>query len=358
MKKCFFDKKKCILIKKNAPIPLHLKIAYFCTDLNYLKKIMIKILVNDGIHADGKLLLEEAGYQVDTDKVAQEDLLTVLPSYDAIIVRSATKVRKALIDACPNLKLIARGGVGLDNIDVEYAVSKGIKVVNTPGASSQAVAELAMGHIFTLSRSLHQSNRAMAIRGAQDFKTLKSTYSKGFQLRGKTLAIVGFGRIGQELARLAIGIGMKVMPVDLFVNEAEISLNPYGYSDVRFAIKVQTVPMQEALKKADFVSVHIPFSGGKAVIGADEIAVMKKGSYLLNTARGGAIDEDALLAALNSGHIAGAALDVFVNEPTPRKELLEHPNISLTPHTGAETKEAQVNIGQELADQLIAFFGE
>lgn len=318
---------------------------------------MIKILVNDGIHADGKLLLEEAEYQVDTDKIAQEDLIKELPKYDAIIVRSATKVRKELIDACPNLKIIARGGVGLDNIDVAYAESKGIKVINTPAASSRAVAELAIGHAFTLARMLHSSNRAMPVTGGTDFKTLKSSYSKGFQLGGRTLGIIGFGRIGQEAAKLALGLGMQVVPYDPFISEANISLQPYGFSNVKLDIRIETKSLDEVLKKADFLTIHVPFSGGKALIGAEEFVKMKTGSMLINTSRGGVVDELAMLEALESGKLAGAGLDVFDNEPIPRPEILNNPKISLTPHTGAETKEAQVNIGLELADRIIEFFG-
>lgn len=318
---------------------------------------MIRILVNDGIHADGKLLLEEAEYEVITDKIAQEDLIKELPKFDAIIVRSATKVRKDLIDACPNLKLIARGGVGMDNIDVEYARSKGIIVINTPASSSRGVAELAVAHMFTLARFLHLSNRVMPTTGDTDFKNLKSSFSKGIQLKGKTLGVIGFGRIGQELSTIAIGLGMRVMPVDVYIPEAEINIRPNGFDNLKMGITLKSQNMTEVLKRADFLSVHIPFSGGKAVIGAEEIALMKRGSYIINTARGGAVDEDALLDALNSGHIAGAGLDVFVGEPSPRKDLLAHPNVSFSPHTGAETKEAQVSIGQELADQIIAFFG-
>ncbi len=318
---------------------------------------MIRILVNDGIHPDGKLLLEEAEYEVITDKVAQENLIKELPNYDAIIVRSATKVRKELIDACPNLKLIARGGVGLDNIDVEYAVSKGIKVINTPAASSRAVAELAFGHMFTLARLLHSSNRAMPVEGGTNFKTLKSTYSKGFQLMGRTLAVIGFGRIGQEVAKIGLGLGMNVIAVDPYIKEAEIGIQPYGISNMRLAVRMETKPMEEALRKADFVTLHIPFSGGTPILGVEEFEKMKKGTYLINTSRGGTVDELAMLDALTSGKLAGAGLDVFDNEPSPRPEILAHDKISLTPHTGAETQEAQVNIAMELADRIIEFFG-
>ncbi|RMG81773.1 MAG: 3-phosphoglycerate dehydrogenase [Bacteroidetes bacterium] len=318
---------------------------------------MIRILVNDGIHPDGKLLLEDAGFEVVTDKIAQEDLPRELPKFDAIIVRSATKVRKDLIDQCPNLKVIARGGVGLDNIDVEYAQSKGITVMNTPAASSQSVAELAFAHMFTLARFLHQSNRDMPQKGDTDFKNLKKAYSKGMQLRGKTLGIVGFGRIGQETARIGLGLGMTVMPVDLVINRAEIGINVYKSSDVSMKVRVETVKMDEMLAKADFISLHVP-GGSKPLIGREEFAKMKDGVIVINTARGGTIDEEALLEAIESGKVAGAGLDVFENEPTPRKALLNHNRISVTPHIGASTNEAQRNIGLELADKIIAFFSE
>ncbi len=319
---------------------------------------MIKILVNDGIHPDGKLLLDEAGYQVDTDKIPQEELPHKLPEYDVIIVRSATKVRKDLIDKCPNLKIIARGGVGLDNIDVDYAKSKGIEVMNTPAASSQSVAELAFAHMFTLARSLHSANRNMPEKGGSEFKSLKKAYSKGVQLRGKNLGIIGFGRIGQETARIGVGLGMKVMPVDLVVNNADISINAFKSEDehISLSVKLETSKMDEMLSKADFITLHVP--GGKnPLIGKEQFARMKDGVIVINTARGGTIHEESLLEALENGKVAAAGLDVFENEPTPRKELLEHPNISLTPHIGASTQEAQRNIGLELADKIIGFFG-
>lgn len=316
---------------------------------------MIRILANDGIHAAGKKQLEDAGFEVVIEKVPQEKLQEELPAYDAILVRSATKVRQDLIDACPNLKVIGRGGVGLDNIDVDYAKSKGIEVVNTPAASSQSVAELAFGHMFGLARGLHDANRNMPSKGDTEFKSLKKSYSKGFQLRGKTMGIIGFGRIGQETARIALGLGMKVMPVDLYIDEATIELEIEGTSGV--SARVKTVPMDEMLAASDLISLHVPFSGGKALLGADEFAKMKQGVVVINTARGGAIDEEALLEALDSGKVAAAGLDVFENEPTPRKEILKHKSISLSPHIGASTGEAQKNIGIELAEKLIAILG-
>lgn len=317
---------------------------------------MIKILVNDGIHPDGKLLMEEANYIVDDIKIPQEELVDKLPQYDAIIVRSATKVRKDLIDKCPNLKVIARGGVGMDNIDVAYAESKGIKVINTPKSSSQAVAELVIGHLFTLSRFLHRANRELA-NGTTSFKNLKEICSEGVQLRGKTLGIIGFGRIGQEVARLALGLGMRVLATDLYDNAVNINLYTPGVDDVAFSIRVKTVPLAKIFAESDYITIHVP-GGNKPVIGAEEMAKLKDGVFLVNTSRGGTIDEDALLAALNSNKVAGVALDVFVNEPNPRAELMNHPKISVSPHIGASTVEAQRYIGLELADAFIEFFGE
>ncbi len=319
---------------------------------------MIRILANDGISDDGKLLMEEAGYEVITKKVPQNELCDVIGNYDVLLVRSATKVTAEVITAGTNLKMIGRGGVGLDNIDVEFAESKGIIVFNTPAASSQAVAELAFGHMFNLARFMHQANRNMALNGLTTFDTLKKNYGSGIQLRGKSLGIIGFGRIGQEVARIGLALGMNVLPTDLMINEANIDINIFANEKVTMNIHVPTVPYKEVLAKSDFISLHIPFGGGKSLIGAEEISSMKKGVYLINTARGGAIDETALLAALSSGQVAGAGLDVFENEPTPKAELLEHPNISLTPHIGAATNEAQANIGLEIADRVIAFFGD
>lgn len=316
---------------------------------------MVKILANDGIHPDGRLLLEEADYIVDEDKIPQEELTERIADYDVLIVRSATKVTKAVIDGGKNLKIIARGGVGLDNIDLEYAQSKGIQVYNTPMASSRAVAELAAGHIFALSRMLHRSNRELADGG--DFKKLKKAYETGFQIKGKTLGIIGFGRIGQELAKIALGVGMSVRAHDPFVQEAEVGIQLNEFRDLKLCVNIRTEPLDKILRESDFISIHIPGSG-KASIAAEEFAKMKDGVFLINTARGGVIDEEALLEALDSGKIAGAGLDVYENEPTPREALLRHPKVSCTPHIGASTIEAQSYIGMELADKIIAFFGD
>ncbi len=315
---------------------------------------MIKILANDGIHPDGKLLLEEADYQVSQDKIPQDELSQRIGEYDVLIVRSATKVTRAVIDAGKNLKIIARGGVGLDNIDVEYAKSKGIEVFNTPKASSRAVAELTIGHLFGLSRMLQRSNREMA---GGDFKKLKKAYETGFQLRGKCMGILGFGRIGQEVAKIALGIGMEVKAHDPFVQEAEVGIQLHQYEDLKLNVLIRTESFDKVIRESDFITLHLP-GGGDPIIGAEEIGKMKDGVILLNTARGGVIDEEALLAALESGKVGGAGLDVFANEPTPREALLKHPKVSCSPHIGAATMEAQSYIGMELADKIIAFFGD
>ncbi|MBK6993606.1 MAG: D-2-hydroxyacid dehydrogenase [Lewinellaceae bacterium] len=316
---------------------------------------MIKILANDGIHPDGLLLLEEASYQVSEDKISQEDLPTGIADYDVLIVRSATKVTKAVIDGAKKLKIIGRGGVGLDNIDVEYAQSKGIQVFNTPQASSRAVAELATAHIFTLARMLQRSNRELAVGG--DFKKLKKDSESGFQIKGRTLGIIGFGRIGQELAKIALGLGMHVRAHDPFVNEAEIGIQLGEHQDLKLGLTIYTESLEKVLRDSDIISIHIP-GIDKPLLGAEELEKLKTGAILINTARGGVIDEKALLAALDSGKIGGAGLDVFENEPTPLEALLRHPKVSCSPHIGASTVEAQAYIGMELADKIISFFGD
>ncbi|MTB49425.1 3-phosphoglycerate dehydrogenase [Lewinella sp. W8] len=312
----------------------------------------MRILANDGIAPNGKAQLEAAGFEVVTDKIAQDDLMTELNNFDVIIVRSATKVRKDLIDASPNLKAICRGGVGIDNIDHEYAASKGIPTYNTPAASSASVAELVFAHFFSLSRSVHRSNFELRATDS-DFKKLKKAYAGGQELRGKTLGILGFGRIGVEAARIALGLGMKVLPVDLIKEEETITLDFMGGQQVD--IHVPVVSMDEMLAQADYITIHVP---GGDLIGEAELAKMKDGVILANTSRGGVINEAALLAALESGKVAGAALDVFVGEPNPDRALLAHPQISVTPHIGAATGEAQYNIGTELAEKIIKHFEE
>lgn len=314
---------------------------------------MIKILANDGIDPAGKQLLEDAGFIIDTNNIPQEELLTKLQNYDGITVRSATKVRKVLIDACPNLKLIGRGGVGVDNIDVEYAREKGIGVYNTPASSSLSVAELVFSHLFTGVRFLQDSNRKMPVEGNTKFNDLKKAYAKGVELRGKTLGILGFGRIGREVAKIALGLGMEVLAYDLYPFNPEVEVVLGGGTVVK--ITIQSVTQENIIKNADFITIHTPFVD-KPIIGSTEFEKMKKGAGVVNCSRGGLIDEDALITALDSGKISFAALDVFDNEPTPRVDILSHPKISLTPHIGASTNEAQERIGLELANLIIDHF--
>ncbi len=310
----------------------------------------MKILANDGIDPIGKKLLEEAGIEVDTQNIPQQDLISRLNEYDGITVRSATKVRKDLIDACPNLKVIGRGGVGMDNIDVEYAKSKGVAVENTPASSSLSVAELVFTHLFNGVRFVYDANRQMPVNGATQFNDLKKKYAKGIELRGKTIGIIGFGRIGRETAKLALGLGMDVIAFDLFDIPATLKLELSGGIEVD--VPVKKVSIDDLLSQSDFISLHIPFTE-KPVLGKEEFEKVKPGVGIVNCSRGGTIDEEALIEALNSGKVAFAGLDVFDNEPAPRLSILQHPKISLTPHIGASTNEAQERIGVELANLLI-----
>jgi len=319
---------------------------------------MTKILANDGIDANGKSILEAAGFEVVTQKVAQENLATELKNYDAILVRSATKVRKDLIDACPNLKLIGRGGVGMDNIDVEYAKHKGIKVVNTPASSSISVAELVFTHIFTGARFIQITNRVMPEKGNTEFGNLKKIASEGIELKGKTMGIYGFGRIGQEVAKIAVGLGMKVLAFDPFVSNIDLSLDlPALGQNSRIKVTINTVSEESVVLHSDFITFHVPFNeGDKAIVDAPKMAKMKRGVGLINCSRGGVISESDLLAALNSGQVAFAGLDVFEKEPPINMDILAHPHVSLSPHTGGSTKEAQNRIGLEMAEKVIEFF--
>jgi D-3-phosphoglycerate dehydrogenase len=315
----------------------------------------MKILANDGISPEGVVALEAKGFTVVTENVPQDKLVEVIntENYVALLVRSATTARKDLIDACPNLKLIGRGGVGMDNIDVEYARSIGRHVINTPGASSQSVAEMVIGSLFSLSRSLFHSHRMMPLNGATEFKTLKKKYGKGQELRGKTIGIVGFGRIGRSLASYCIGAGMKVVAIDMQSNPVIVPLHINGIADINVTLHPET-NINEVIGELDYISLHVPKqANGEAVIGEIEISNMKDGVILVNAARGGVINEDALLKGIESGKIRACALDVYENEPTPRVDLLENEQIAATPHIGAATTEAQTRIGLELAEQII-----
>ena len=317
---------------------------------------MTNILANDGIDKAGQLALEEAGFNVDINNIPQDELAGKLSNYEVLLVRSATKVRKDLIDSCPNLKMIGRGGVGMDNIDVEYARSKGITVVNTPAASSLSVAELVYAHLFGGYRFLYDSNREMPGNGNSDFKQLKKKYAKGQELQGKTMGIIGFGRIGRETGKIALGLGMKLLAHDPFMNECSLTLNIDGL-EAPVNVPVKMVSKEEVLENCDVLSMHVPFNAGdRPVIGEEEINMMKDGVSIINCARGGCIDESALITKLDQGKVSFAGVDVFENEPTPQENILKADRVSLTPHIGASTIEAQKRIGLELADQIINFF--
>ena len=313
----------------------------------------MKVLANDGISKSGIKALEKGGFEVITTKVAQEQVANYINAnhIDVLLVRSATKVRQQLIDDCPNLKIIGRGGVGMDNIDVDYARSKGIHVINTPASSSESVAELVFAHLFNGVRFLHDSNRNMPLEGDSNFEGLKKAYANGIELRGKTLGIIGFGRIGQATAKMALGLGMRVIAADKFVGNAEIKVDFYNGQFIN--VDIITEPIEDLFRHSDFITLHVPAQEGY-VIGAPELEAMKDGVGIINCARGGVVDEVALIEALDRNKVLFAGLDVFENEPSPEIQILMHPKISLTPHIGAATLEAQDRIGTELADQIIS----
>ena len=313
----------------------------------------MKVLANDGISKSGIKALERAGFEVITTKVAQEQVENYINTnkIDVILVRSATKVRKDIIDNCPSLKIIGRGGVGMDNIDVDYARSKGLHVINTPASSSESVAELVFAHLFTGVRFLHDSNRNMPLEGDTHFDGLKKAYANGMELRGKTLGIIGFGRIGQAVAKIALGLGMKVIASDKYVGQAVIRVDFYNGQFIN--VDIATEPLEDLLKHSHFITLHVPSQDGY-IIGKDEFQLMKDNVGIINASRGGVIDEVALLDALDDEKVLFAGLDVFENEPSPEIKILMHPKISLTPHIGAATDEAQDRIGTELAEQIIS----
>ena len=316
----------------------------------------MKILANDGVSQSGIDVMTEAGFEVITTNIAQEQLIPYINEnkITVLLVRSATTVRKELIDCCPSLKIIGRGGVGMDNIDVEYARDKGLSVINTPAASSSSVAELVFAHLFGGVRFLYDSNRNMPLEGESNFKGLKKAYAKGIELRSKTIGIIGFGRIGQEVAKIALGLGMNVVAADKYMDEAEIEVSLFNGTSLK--VSIETTSVESVLKQSDFISLHVP-AQKDYVIGSKEFGMMKEGSAIINAARGGVIDEVALVNSLDDNKLAFACLDTFENEPKPEVKLLMHPKISLTPHIGAATLEAQDRIGVELGQQIISILG-
>ncbi|WP_447637513.1 D-2-hydroxyacid dehydrogenase [Flavobacterium microcysteis] len=313
----------------------------------------MKVLANDGISKSGIKALEKGGFEVITTKVAQEQVANYINknAISVLLVRSATKVRQDIIDNCPTLKVIGRGGVGMDNIDVDYAREKGIHVINTPASSSESVAELVFAHLFSGVRFLHDANRNMPLEGDSNFEGLKKAYANGIELKGKTLGIIGFGKIGKAVAKIGLGLGMRVIASDKFVGNAEIKVDFYNGQFIN--VDIVTEPMEDILKHSDFISLHVPAQDGY-VIGKEEFEQMKDGVGIVNASRGGVINEVELIEALDNGKVLFAGLDVFEEEPTPAVQVLMHPKISLTPHIGAATLEAQDRIGIELAEQIIS----
>lgn len=313
----------------------------------------MKVLANDGISQAGIDMLEKAGIELVSSKVSQEHLAKFINDnqIETLLVRSATKVRRDLIDACPDLKIIGRGGVGMDNIDAAYAIEKGLYVINTPKASSRSVAELVFGHFFSLARFLHESNRLMPLEGETHFAALKKSFAGAVELQGKTLGVIGFGAIGKEVLQMGIGLGMKVKVLTRKPRTEEVMLEFFDGQEVSFAISSET-NMETFLADVDFLSINIPTTDGY-LLDDEQFEMMKDGVFIVNTARGGVLNEVSLLNHLESGKIAGAALDVFENEPTPELALLMNPNLSLSPHVGGSTLDAQDKIGRELAEQII-----
>ncbi|KMQ70843.1 D-2-hydroxyacid dehydrogenase [Chryseobacterium koreense] len=313
----------------------------------------MRVLANDGISKAGENVLKEAGIELVEAKVSQEHLAHFINEnqIDVLLVRSATKVRQDLIDACPSLKIIGRGGVGMDNIDVEYAIDKGLYVINTPNASSRSVAEMVFAHFFSLARFLHESNRMMPLEGETNFTALKKSYSKAHELEGKTLGVIGFGGIGQEVVKMGISLGMKVKVLTRTPHTKTLTLQFFDGQKLNFEVSSNN-NMDEFLKDTDFISINTPKTD-TYILDTPQFEKMKTGVFIVNTARGGVINEVTLLDYIESGKIAGAALDVFENEPTPELAILMNPNLSLSPHLGGNTLDAQDKIGVELASQII-----
>lgn len=310
------------------------------------------VLANDGLSEKGILLLKEAGITVLEARVSAEHLSKFINNnnVDVLLVRSATQVRQKLIDECPNLKIIGRGGIGMDNIDVEYAIDKGIYIINTPKASCKSVAELVFAHFFSLARFLHESNRLMPLEGETNFNALKRSFNNATELSGKTLGVIGMGNIGIEVIKMGISLGMKILAYNRTPKTEKVQLTFFDGQSLDFEIK--SVTLNEVLENSDFISLNTNLTEGY-LIDQKELELMKEGVFIANTARGGVINEVALLDAIESGKVYGAALDVFEKEPTPEVLILMNPALSLSPHVGGNTKDAQNRIGEELAQQII-----
>lgn len=313
----------------------------------------MKILINNTISKSGFEALEESGFEVIETKVAQNQLENYISenNIDAILVNNTTQIRQELIEACPSLKLIATTSVSMDNIDVDYATDNGLHVVNATKAVASSVAELVFAHLFGVARFLHSANREMPLEGDMRFNELQKAYAQGTELRGKTIGIIGFGKVGQEVAKIAIGLGMQVLANDTMVQEATITLDFFNAQ--KMAFQIETVSKDTIYKEADFISLNVS-EQETHLITATEFEKMKNGVGLINTAKGGVLNEVDLVNAIESGKVQYAGLDVFETEPTPAVQLLMNPEISLSPNLGASTKEAEEKTGLEIANQIIA----
>ena len=311
------------------------------------------VLANDGISKAGEQLLKDAGIEILEAKVSQEHLINFINEnkVDVLLVRSATKVKEDIIDACPGLKIIGRGGIGMDNINVEHAIEKGIYVINTPKASARSVAEMVFTHFFSLARFLHESNRLMPLEGETHFKALKKSFSSAVELEGKTLGVIGFGGIGQEVVKIGISLGMKIKVLTRKPKTEKITLEFFDGQKIDFDVSSKT-DMDQFLADVDFLTVNTPKST-EYLLDQKQFDKMKDGVFIVNTARGGVVNEVTLLDAIENGKVAAAALDVFESEPSPELALLMNPNLSLSPHLGGNTQDAQMKIGRELAEQII-----
>ena len=298
----------------------------------------MKVLANDGLEISAINEIKKNGIYIETNHLDKEELIENIKNYDVLVVRSNTKVTSDVLEAGAkgNLKLVIRAGVGIDNIDLDYAKKVGIKVSNTPDASSDSVAELALGHMFSVARYIAVANYTM-----RNGQWNKKQY-KGSEIAGKILGIIGMGRIGKALAGKAEALGMKIIYADVLGKQDNLA---YEFMD-----------LDNLLKVSDYVSLHVPYDKDKgALISSREISMMKEGAVIINCARGKLVDEEALLEGLNSGKLAGAGIDVFEQEPSKNTELINHERVSVTPHIGASTKEAQERIGKEVAAIVINF---
>lgn len=311
----------------------------------------MRILANDGIGPEGKALLEKHQIQVEDQHIPQEQLSETLQNYDGVLVRSATKITKEIIDRNLHLTVIGRGGVGMDNIEVDYAREHDIQVINTPLASTRSVAELTIAFILSGVRNLHRSYQEMPQKGSKDFKGLKKQLSKGIEVQGKTIGLIGFGAIGQEVAKLAIGLGMNVL-----ISTSQVGKQyRLDLELMNIELNFTSISKEQLLQEADIISLHCPNSSSYVL---DEKELQSELNGIINTSRGSLINEEALIAQLNSGNIGFAGLDVFQNEPLVNQALLEHPKVLSSPHIGGSTIEAQERVWIQIAEQIIKIKGQ